>query len=71
MPHYHEYQQRVIDERDELLDKTNKLRVFISSNPTFKKLDPYEQTMLEQQLVHMLNYYNILVGRVKWFESNK
>lgn len=60
------YQQRVVDERTELLERTNKLAAFLVT-PTFDRLADDEQTRLRDQLEYMVGYDRILSERIAAF----
>lgn len=66
------YQQRVIDEKNELYAKASTLSTFISINAQFDTLDPKQQELLKEQNDVMWQYYEILVKRISLFnkESN-
>lgn len=57
------YQQRVIDEANELRDKTEKLGEFFHTE-TFRNLDVAEQDRLEVQFDIMMSYRTVLRQRV-------
>lgn len=61
------HQERVVQEKAELDDRTMKLSEFIGSNPTFLELDPAEQLRLKEQLEVMLKYSEILGQRIAAF----
>lgn len=60
------YQQRVIDERDALVDKIDKLGPFIGS-PVWEKLPSDEQARLQKQLAIMHQYVEVLIERISNF----
>ena len=60
------YQERVLDEHRELLDKTQKLIEFTESYK-FKTLDIVDAKLLNDQLNCMLNYLHILKQRIARF----
>lgn len=62
------YQQRVVDEHDELNTKVGKLTDFLESDQ-FDTVDPEEQHRLVQQLFVMELYLDILTQRVKAFNE--
>ena len=66
------YQQRVIDEKNELYAKASTLSTFISINAQFDTLHPKQQELLKEQNDVMWQYYEILVKRISLFnkESN-
>ena len=59
-----DYEQRLIDERQELQIKLEKLTEFISSGK-IDKVNTYEQGLLRRQEVVMAGYLDILSKRVK------
>jgi hypothetical protein len=60
------HQQRVIDERAELQDKTEKLAAFFGS-PIFQRLGDAEKFRLRAQIDAMVVYGNILAQRIAAF----
>jgi hypothetical protein len=60
------HQERVIVERQELAEKTEKLRVFLDGK-IFATLDPAEQGRLARQHVCMKVYLEILDERIAAF----
>lgn len=61
------YQQRVIDEKNALDEKAQKLSEFIGSNPLFGKLDPKEQERMKVQNDLMWQYSEVLGDRIAAF----
>lgn len=61
------HQQRVVQERDELQDRTQKLGEFILNNPIFQSLSEEEQTDMSEQHYFMSRYLEILDKRIKRF----
>ena len=61
------YQNRVIDEHNELRGRADKLYVFIQTNTTFSKLPTDEQRRLREQLAVMNRYADILLERIACF----
>jgi hypothetical protein len=57
------YQQRVIDEYEELFNKNNTLGNFIQSE-MFKSINTQEQERLKKQNIIMIAYLNILYTRI-------
>lgn len=55
--------QRLIEEKNQLLDRVTKLSAFTGSDG-FKKLDVTDQYLLYEQLNHMNIYLSILVRRL-------
>lgn len=62
------YQQRVVDERDELDNKAAKLSEFISHSPLFKPLSETDKLLLIIQLNVMSSYSGILEARIRNFK---
>jgi hypothetical protein len=60
------YQERVVDERNELAEKVEKLRIFLSS-ASFIALRVAEQDRLVRQYQHMTAYLDILNQRILAF----
>lgn len=65
------YQQRVVDEANELRDRRGKLYAFIAQNPLFRKLPDDEQRRMNDQLVVMDQYALILQERINHFSGQK
>jgi len=63
------HQERVVTEKKELDEKLNKLKTFITENPTFKTLPEGERRRLNRQWDVMLEYSNILAARIEAFGS--
>ena len=61
-----DYQQRVIQEHDELITKINKLEAFIEGD-VFKQLDETERGRLVAQEGAMRAYAFILIHRIAAF----
>lgn len=57
-------EQRVIQERDELRERINKLGLFISTNAKFATLPRRQRRLLRKQYKHMVAYHNILTARL-------
>lgn len=66
MPQLAPHQQRVVDEKQELDDKREKLIAFYSA-PIFHGLPESEQTRLLRQGVAMRTYSEILAERIAAF----
>ena len=62
-----EYQQRVIDEREELYDKLVNLNKFICGTAIFDSLDGDEQNRLRAQRFIMNEYADVLTSRIDAF----
>jgi hypothetical protein len=65
------HEQRVLVERAELLEKTEKLRVFINNSEIYRKMGTYAQFLLCRQLEHMQNYMMILDLRIAMFPKDE
>lgn len=77
-----EYQERVVKEQQELSEKMTKLYRYIHDNGISfgksphesmfdcKKIYSEEAQLLNEQLVYMEQYNNILVKRIKLFKEN-
>lgn len=61
------YQQRVMDEQQELAERLDKLGVFIDTNSAFERLDVEDQSLLRQQRTAMSSYNEILTKRIQRF----
>lgn len=61
------HQQRVVDEYDELKDRTTKLGAFILDNPIYKSLQEDEQKDMKIQYDAMCVYVDTLERRIKRF----
>lgn len=61
------HQQRVLDERNELNGRLSKLRVFITTSPTFDALPNDDKMLLKRQSETMGTYYDILNMRIERF----
>jgi hypothetical protein len=60
------YQQRVVDEQEDLDSKRDRLRAFFGTD-LYRELDPAEQSRLNRQLEAMTLYSNILAERIAAF----
>lgn len=63
---YLPHQQRVIEERDSLQEKYDKLQNFFSTE-IYKKLEDEDQQLLSDQHFHMGQYLAILKQRIERF----
>lgn len=63
------YQQRVVDEKDELDRRLVKLRAFIDGPDTYAQLPTEDRKLLWQQWQAMLEYSDILGQRIARFAS--
>ena len=62
-----DWQQRVVNEKDELVKKAKKLRTFICSKQ-FNDISILEQLRLERQVVLMDLYAEVLIDRIQNFD---
>ena len=62
-------EQRVIQERDELRDRINKLGLFIGTNSKYATLSRRMRRLLRKQYKHMVAYHNILTARLDCLED--
>jgi len=62
-----DWQQRVIDEKDELDAKLLKLRAFIGS-PSWLMMEVADRWLLEKQLTFMNEYFAVLQQRIERFK---
>jgi hypothetical protein len=60
------HQQRVVDERSELIDKITKLHAFFKTS-TFEDLEQEDQNLLNEQSQIMMNYADVLFQRINRF----
>lgn len=63
-----EYQQRVVNERDDLSDKLSKLAEFLGSD-MFYTLSESEQGRLKRQHIAMSSYFFVLNERIEAFSA--
>lgn len=61
------YQDRVIEEKQELDKKASKLSSFIGYNPIFENLNQVEQELMREQCEIMWEYSEILGQRIAAF----
>ena len=64
---FKEHEQRVIQERNELSEKTVKLSEFIDKSKIFESLGDRDRELLVSQYNVMLNYLRILNERIGRF----
>lgn len=62
------YQERVVQEKSELVEKTVKLRAFFET-PTFAGLGFPERTLLRRQEHYMTQYASVLSERIAAFKE--
>lgn len=56
--------QLLIDENNQLVERSVKLAHLINNDPTFRSLPIEEQEAIKEQLVHMNKYSNVLADRL-------
>lgn len=61
------HQQRVVQERNELKEKTEKLNEFVGHSDLFNKLPDVDQEDLKVQLDIMFQYLEVLDKRISRF----
>lgn len=61
-----DYQQRVLEENQQLEDRIKKLTYYLSTQQ-FQLLDERDQQLLSDQLDAMLEYQSILIARIVRF----
>jgi hypothetical protein len=61
------WQQRLLDEKEQLEQRLRKLVVFIHTDSEFKKLTEKDQNLLRKQMDAMTCYLEILKERVAAF----
>ena len=61
------HQQRVVDEYNELVEKTSKLGAFILDNPIYRSLEEDEQKDMKVQYGAMCVYRDALERRINRF----
>lgn len=65
-----EHEQRVVDEKDQLKEKLNKLIDFIQKGQP-KFIDDKNWQLLKEQADVMNHYYTILISRIELFGVDK
>lgn len=60
------HQQRVVEERTELIEKITKLHAFLKTE-IFDNLQEEDQNLLEEQVQLMMNYSDVLLKRINRF----
>ena len=63
------YQQRVVEEREELGKKLVALVTFIVSSATFGILPEVEQMLMRRQAYLMNEYHEVLTKRIEHFKK--
>jgi len=64
-------QEKLDKERTELADKIERLKIFMTNSPSFRKLNYRHRDLLEQQLRSMSAYESILVERLTLLNQNE
>lgn len=64
-----DWQQRVINEQNDLFEKIGRLELFIDQGDDFSKLDDVEQELLRAQKGAMFAYAKILEVRILLFDA--
>ena len=64
-----DFQQRVVDEKAELDERTDRLEKFIASSPVFAESPVGERHRLVRQHTHMAAYSDVLGERISSFGS--
>lgn len=62
-----DWQQRVIDERDELESKMQKVHMFMTTSKEYQKIAYEQQELIRRQYSCMNDYYKILGARITTF----
>ena len=65
------YQERVVQERAELVDRLQKLTNFIESNPIYPTLNLIDQSLMVTQQCVMTMLINVLGTRIEYFDKEK
>ena len=60
------HEQRVVDERTDLIEKITKLHAFFKTE-IFGNLQEEDQNLLEEQVQLMMNYSDVLLKRINRF----
>lgn len=60
------HEQRVVDERTDLIEKITKLHAFLKTE-IFENLQEKDQELLEEQVQIMMNYSDVLLKRINRF----
>lgn len=60
------HEQRIVDERTDLMDKITKLHAFFKTE-IFDNLEEVDQKLLEEQVQLMMNYSDVLLKRINRF----
>ncbi len=64
-----QWQQRVVEEKDELMKKAEKLRIFMNNLDLWDNVPVLEQLRLERQVVLMDLYAEVLIDRIQHFNK--
>lgn len=58
------FHERLLEERAELSERIEMLKLFITMNPAYRGLTHEHQNLLEDQLSAMSNYEDVLIQRL-------
>lgn len=58
------FHERLLEERAELSERIEMLKLFITMNPAYRGLTNGHQILLEDQLMAMEEYENVLIQRL-------
>lgn len=61
--------ERLKKEKQELIEKVTKLALFINKEKTSQSISEANFLLLNQQLIHMNDYLNILIIRLELIEK--
>ena len=63
--------ERLLDERAELADRIEKLKLFVTTNSGYKALTYDHQCLLDDQLEAMTQYEDVLIQRLTLLNKQK
>lgn len=63
-----DFKQRLIDEKQQLDERVEKLESFVASE-NFQKVEPVQMSLLKAQLLSMKTYSQILAERLYWLKD--
>lgn len=63
-----EFQERVIEERNDLVEKAEKLFAFLANTEAVSNLIPGEEDRLQRQHKIMSDYISVLDERISYFQ---
>ena len=61
------FQERMVNEFKELVERTEKLEIFVHKNPKFYELSKTEKELLLKQLKGMTTYLEALEDRLEYY----